>query len=569
MLYRTLAILALFAASAAAAHPQIELKGVSGPLADNIELYLDRLPAKNNLGSRRFQNKVMEDVKLAARAVGYYRVAIEPSLVGKEKKQKLRLTIKPGEALRLKSVKVEILGEASTDPEFAKLVKQVGPKVNHRVHHGRYEEIKNQLNSLALRRGYFQAKFVKQELSVAPRLLQGFIHIQFDSGPRYHFGDVAFEGSQIRDERLRSMLPFKPGEPYLSSQLGELNQRLAETNWFRSIDVTVDEPENAEQQLAVKIKVEPQIRNTVEAGVGYSTDLGPRIKLNWNKPWLNDRGHSLNSKMALSGPEQTVEAGYKWPKKNVSEDFYKLNFGIKNKDLEDTRSQEYNTSLERHWLLDDAWYRTASVRWLYEDYVQGTDSGSANLIMPGISFSRSWDSGGSMPAEATRYLIGTEVSDPAWGSDSSFVRLRSRVGWIGSFSDDQRYLVRVDAGAVLMEAITELPPSLRFFAGGDNSIRGYSYESISPVDTEGSLIGARYLATAALEYQHRVSGNWWAAAFFDAGSAWNDKADIYRGVGLGVRWASPVGPIRIDVAWGLDVPSDQALQLHFSLGPEL
>ena len=159
--------------------------------------------------------------------------------------------------------------------------------------------------------------------------------------------------------------------------------------------------------------------------------------------------------------------------------------------------------------------------------------------------------------------------DPAWGSDSSFVRLRSRVGWIGSFSDDQRYLVRVDAGAVLMEAITELPPSLRFFAGGDNSIRGYSYESISPVDTEGSLIGARYLATAALEYQHRVSGNWWAAAFFDAGSAWNDKADIYRGVGLGVRWASPVGPIRIDVAWGLDVPSDQALQLHFSLGPEL
>lgn len=569
MLYRTLAILALFAASAAAAHPQIELKGVSGPLADNIELYLDRLPAKNNLGSRRFQNKVISEVKLAGRAVGYYRMDIEPSLTGTNKKQKLRLTITPGEAVRLKSVKVEISGEAATDPEFAKLVKQIGPKVNHRVHHGRYEEIKNQLNSLALRRGYFQAKFIKQELSVAPRLLQGFIHIQFDSGPRYHFGEVVFQGSQIRDERLRSMLPFKPGEPYLSSQLGELNQRLAETNWFRSIDVTVDDPENAEQQLAVNVKVEPQIRNTVETGLGYSTDLGPRIKLNWNKPWLNDRGHSLSSKMALSGPEQTVEAGYKWPKENVSEDFYKLNFGIKNKDLEDTRSQEYNTSLERHWLLENAWYRTASVRWLYEDYVQGTDSGSANLIMPGISFSRSWDSGGSMPAQASRYLLGAEVSEPAWGSDSSFVRVRSRVGWIGSFSDDQRYLLRLDAGAVLMEAITELPPSLRFFAGGDNSIRGYSYESISAVDTEGNLLGARYLATAAFEYQYRVSGNWWAAAFFDAGSAWNDKADIYRGVGLGVRWASPVGPIRIDLAWGLDVPSNQALQLHFSLGPEL
>jgi len=561
--------MALFAASAAAAHPQIELKGVSGPLADNIELYLDRLPSKNNLGSRRFQNKVLEDVKLAGRAVGYYRMVIEPSLVGKDKKQKLRLTITPGEALRLKSVKVEVLGEASTDPEFAKLLKQIGPKVNHRVHHGRYEEIKNQLNSLALRRGYFQAKFVKQELSVAPRLLQGFIHIQFDSGPRYHFGTVEFEGSQIRDERLRSMLPFQPGDPYQSSQLGELNQRLAETNWFRSIDVTVDDPENAEQQLAVKIKVEPQIRNTVETGIGYSTDLGPRIKLNWSKPWLNDRGHSLNSKMALSGPEQTVEAGYKWPKTDVNDDYYKLSLGIKNKDLEDTRSQEYNTALERYWLLDNGWYRTASLRWLYEDYVQGEDSGSANLIMPGINFSRSSDSGGSMPAEASRYSVGAEVSEPAWGSDSSFVRLRGRVGWIGSFSDDQRWLARFDVGAVLMESVTDLPPSLRFFAGGDNSIRGYSYESISPVADDGTLTGARYLATSALEYQHRVSGNWWAAAFVDAGSAWNDKADIYKGVGLGVRWASPVGPIRIDVAWGLDVASKDALQLHFSLGPEL
>lgn len=561
--------MALFAASAAAAHPQIELKGVSGPLADNIELYLDRLPSKNNLGSRRFQNKVLEDVKLAGRAVGYYRMVIEPSLVGKDKKQKLRLTITPGEALRLKSVKVEVLGEASTDPEFAKLLKQIGPKVNHRVHHGRYEEIKNQLNSLALRRGYFQAKFVKQELSVAPRLLQGFIHIQFDSGPRYHFGTVEFEGSQIRDERLRSMLPFQPGAPYLATQLGELNQQLAETNWFRSIDVTVDDPENAEQQLAVKIKVEPQIRNTVETGIGYSTDLGPRIKLNWSKPWLNDRGHSLNSKMALSGPEQTVEAGYKWPKTDVNDDYYKLSLGIKNKDLEDTRSQEYNTALERYWLLDNGWYRTASLRWLYEDYVQGEDSGSANLIMPGINFSRSSDSGGSMPAEASRYSVGAEVSEPAWGSDSSFVRLRGRVGWIGSFSDDQRWLARFDVGAVLMESVIDLPPSLRFFAGGDNSIRGYSYESISPVADDGTLTGARYLATSALEYQHRVSGNWWAAAFVDAGSAWNDKADIYKGVGLGVRWASPVGPIRIDVAWGLDVASKDALQLHFSLGPEL
>ena len=115
----------------------------------------------------------------------------------------------------------------------------------------------------------------------------------------------------------------------------------------------------------------------------------------------------------------------------------------------------------------------------------------------------------------------------------------------------------------------KLSPSLRFFAGGDNNLRGYGYESISPKDSSGALTGAKYIATSSLEYQYRVYGNWWGAVFYDYGDAFNDKPDFKRGTGFGVRWASPVGPIRLDFAWGLDASPGDEFKIHFTLGPEL
>ena len=172
-----------------------------------------------------------------------------------------------------------------------------------------------------------------------------------------------------------------------------------------------------------------------------------------------------------------------------------------------------------------------------------------------------------MPSSANRLLLGVEVSDEAWGSDASFIRLRGRAGWIGSAGDNHRFVTRLDGGAILMETLRKLPPSLRFFAGGDNSIRGYGYETVSPQNAEGELTGGRYMATAALEYQYRVKADWWLAAFSDYGSAWDDKPDWVQGVGFGVRWVSPVGPLRLDLAHALD--DDGGFRLHFSMGPEL
>ena len=548
---------------------KLQVTGIKGALKDNVDIYLQKFQEDDAIPGLSFHSELEREVRTALEALGYYHseIQIEASA---EQPHNITLHVNAGEPVRIETADIQLLGDAAADKDFLALQQQQAPAVGKVLHHGQYDGFKQALRNLALRKGYFDARFTETRLEVAADLYQAFIHLHFDSGTRYKFGEVRFHGNQIETERLHSMLPFAPEDDYHVNKLGELNQTLAASGWFSSILVEGDVENIKQYHLPIEVNLEPERRNIIETGIGYSTDVGPRLKLNWHKPWLNKAGHSLRSDMAISEIEQSIEAAYKLPLTTAATDFYQVQLGFRNRDNEDTASRESNLLLERYWLLSSDWYRTVSVRWLYEDFVQADQSDNISLIMPGVSYNRTKQKGGSMPYSANRLSLRVEVSDEAWGSDASFVRLRGRAGWIGSAGDNHRFVTRVDGGAILMETLRSLPPSLRFFAGGDNSIRGYSYETVSPRNDEGELTGGRYMLTGSLEYQYRLSGNWWLATFTDYGSAWDDTPDWVQGVGAGVRWASPVGPVRLDFAFGLDQPGGgSGFQLHFSLGPEL
>ena len=173
-----------------------------------------------------------------------------------------------------------------------------------------------------------------------------------------------------------------------------------------------------------------------------------------------------------------------------------------------------------------------------------------------------------MPNWGDSQLFSIEFADPALGSNARLARIRARSVWIRSLGDNQRAIFRMDGGAVFAKNIQDVPPSMRFFIGGDNSIRGYGYDSIAPRDSEGKLLCGQYMLTSSLEYQHRIYGNWWGAVFYDYGSSWIKKPEWRQGVGFGLRWASPVGPVRVDFAWGLHKTSNK-FELNLVLGPEL
>ncbi|HCG8473332.1 TPA: outer membrane protein assembly factor [Vibrio parahaemolyticus] len=558
----------LVVSQSAYADVSLKLKGIDGALEDNVKAYLSSIPEKDYSTSLRFQARLEQSITEALNALGYYHAKISYSI--SEGNDELIVNIHKGLPVKIKVMDVVISGEAKEDEEFANLIAKSPLKVGRILNQGEYDSLKSGIRNLALQRGYFNGDFKLNKLEVIPELNEANVRLHYDSGIRYHFGPVEITGSQIWENRVESMRPFEIGEPYLVSDVGEYNQNLSNTDWFSSVFVEPDLSKLEDgRELPIKVSLAPAAKNQIETGIGYSTDTGVRGTLKWKKPWVSARGHSFNTALSLSKPEQTITAGYKIPLDDVLREYYQLQFGLKHLDNRDTESLESNLAVERHWLTDGGWHKTVYVRHLYENFSQGLQDDGVQFVLPGATFSRTRVRGGSMPMWGDKQSVTVEYGDPALLSETRVLRLLGRSSWIRGIGENHRGLFRLEGGANITEEFEKLSPSLRFFAGGDNNIRGYGYESISPVDESGALTGAKYILSSTLEYQYRVYGNWWAATFYDIGDAFNDTPEWKSGAGVGIRWASPVGPVSFDFAWGLDEKPNNEFRIHFSLGPEL
>ncbi|EJL3948818.1 outer membrane protein assembly factor [Vibrio parahaemolyticus] len=558
----------LVVSQSASADVSLKLKGIDGALEDNVKAYLSSIPEKDYSTSLRFQARLDQSITEALNALGYYHAKISYSI--SEGNDELIVNIHKGLPVKIKVMDVVISGEAKEDEEFANLIAKSPLKVGRILNQGEYDSLKSGIRNLALQRGYFNGDFKLNKLEVIPELNEANVRLHYDSGIRYHFGPVEITGSQIWENRVESMRPFEIGEPYLVSDVGEYNQNLSNTDWFSSVFVEPDLSKLEDgRELPIKVSLAPAAKNQIETGIGYSTDTGVRGTLKWKKPWVSARGHSFNTALSLSKPEQTITAGYKIPLDDVLREYYQLQFGLKHLDNRDTESLESNLAVERHWLTDGGWHKTVYVRHLYENFSQGLQDDGVQFVLPGATFSRTRVRGGSMPMWGDKQSVTVEYGDPALLSETRVLRLLGRSSWIRGIGENHRGLFRLEGGANITEEFEKLSPSLRFFAGGDNNIRGYGYESISPVDESGALTGAKYILSSTLEYQYRVYGNWWAATFYDIGDAFNDTPEWKSGAGVGIRWASPVGPVSFDFAWGLDEKPNNEFRIHFSLGPEL
>lgn len=236
-----------------------------------------------------------------------------------------------------------------------------------------------------MRKGYFDSEFTKAQLGIALGLHKAFWDIDYNSGERYRFGHVTFEGSQIRDEYLQNLVPFKEGDEYESKDLAELNRRLSATGWFNSVVVAPQFDKSRETKvLPLTGVVSPRTENTIETGVGYSTDVGPRVKATWKKPWMNSYGHSLTTSTSISAPEQILDFSYKMPLlKNPLEQYYLVQGGFKRTDLNDTESDSTTLVASRYWDLSSGWQRAINLRWSLDHFTRGEITNTTMLFYPG------------------------------------------------------------------------------------------------------------------------------------------------------------------------------------------
>ena len=559
---------------ASAANDRLQVEGLSGALEKNVCAQLSTIESDEVTPDRRFRARVDDAIREGLKALGYYEPTIDFDLRPPPKKgrQVLIARVSPGEPVLIGGTNVVLRGGARTDRDYLDLL-STRPKIGTVLNHGDYDSFKKSLTSVSLRKGYFDSQFNKSQLGIALGRRQAFWDIDYDSGERYRFGDVTFEGSQIREEYLQNLVPFKKGDYYHSRDLAELNRRLSATGWFNSV-VVAPEFEKARKTKVLPLHgvVSPRTENTIETGAGYSTDVGPRVRATWKKPWMNSYGHSLTTSASISAPEQQLDFSYKIPLlKNPLEQYYLVQGGFKRTDLNDTESDSTTLALSRFWDLSSGWQRAINLRWSLDHFTQANVTNTTMLLYPGVMISRTRSRGGLMPTwgDSQRYSI--DYSNTMWGSDVDFSVIQAQNVWIRTLYDKHRFVMRGNLGWIETGDFDKVPPDLRFFAGGDRSIRGYKYKSIAPKDDDGKLIGASKLATGSLEYQYNVSGKWWGAMFVDGGEAVSDirRSDFKTGAGVGVRWQSPVGPIKLDFAVPVGDKEEHGLQFYIGLGPEL
>jgi translocation and assembly module TamA len=549
---------------------QVKVTPSSSALKSNIEGYVGSLGERDAAALEQYRKTVQTLAAQAAQALGYYQAQISSEILPMSPPT-LRLNVERGEPVRLREVEIRVEGPAASQGNF-RLPSNKQLKPGARLDHGAYDEAKRSIQSQAARFGYFQGQFSQQQLLIDPVDAHADIHLVFVSGPRYRLGEVGFTGDTLLDEDLlRRMLPFKTGAEYDSEHIAELYQVLQSSGYFSRVRIDA-EPATA-QDGVIPLQVDLALREprTLGLGLGFSTDVGPRARFNWTRHWANAQGHSYGLESELSAPRRNIGLWFDIPGAAPLTDKLRFAGGYQYEEIADTDSLSELLTLGPEWHSRRAsgWQRVISLKWQREEYRLGDDSGLSTLLMPGISYSLLRSDNRIDPNRGYRLQFEARAAKSGLLSDADVLYGNALLKGLTTVWDKHRLLGRAQVGATFSGGYSKVPPSLRFFAGGDQSVRGYDYQSLSPQNNREERVGGRYLLAGSLEYQYAIADKWRIAAFVDKGGAFNTPSvsALKAGVGVGVRWVSPVGPLRLDLANGLD--EDGGVRLHFSMGPEL
>jgi translocation and assembly module TamA len=564
-------LLLLCAGAVQAQSPQILVPGLDDELADNIRAFLSIAREPCELVAwreRHLLGRAEEEARDALRAFGYYRPEITLDLRRVAGCWRLDVHVTPGERVRVRRVDVTLTGAAAEDPAFEALLADAPLKVGDPLRHDRYEDLRNGLTRLAADRGYFDSRILVRELRIDTGEAAADAVIHLDSGPRYAFGEVSLEQDILHPERLRKFLPFAEGEPYEARRLIDLQQRLVDSDYYSEVRVRTETEARAGGRVPILVTLTPRKRHAYLAGIGASTDIGPRLRLGFENRYANQLGHRYHFDLALSPVRSGAGFNYEIPLADPTRERINLLTRYQTEETDTAESDIFGVGISHSRQYLSGWVATRSLSFEREDYTVAGVTDRSDLLMPSFALTRVHADHPLNPQRGWKLYGSTRGAHEEAGSTVSFAQFHGRAKLILPLGTG-RLITRAEGGATLADILVELPSSVRFYAGGDDSVRGYGYQKLGPQDASGEVIGGRHVLTGSLEYEHPLGGRWSAAAFVDAGNAY-DRYEDYEpviGVGLGIRWRSPIGPIRVDFAHPLD--SDDDFRLHLTMGPDL
>lgn len=556
--------------AAAPAWADLTIEGVDADTRKVLEVFvtIDDLPCDApRWWVERRHRQAAEEVRRGMEALGFYNASYQGSLSWGEDCWQANYQVEAGDPVRVEAFDLVIEGPLREEQRMQDAVAAIDIAAGQIFSHSKYEQSKSSLLETASELGYFDAEFVRHRVEVFPDRNVAFVELTLSGAERYRIGAIEIEQRALRDGFFRRYLKFEVGEPYDGALLDQTFRGLSQSGYYDRVLVNPDLDERAGGEVTVRVAATANSRRSTVLGAGYATDTGARARLDLRYRRINDRGHRAEFTSMFSQVTGQVGAEYIVPYGNPGEEwlFAKVDVSYENTDTSESNAREL--SFGRTHRRGARWIETNYLQFYFDDFEVGGDEGASELLLFGTSWTR------ATVADVPRPLSGYSLSLDVKGatkvilSDNDVVQTVGRARNILPLGSRFRVLGRLHAGWSWVGDFEDLPPRLRFFAGGDNSVRGYAYESLGP-EQDGEVVGGKRLLSGTLEIDALVRPNWSVAAFVDTGSAYDDKPDFSTGVGAGIRWYSPLGPLRLDLAHPLDDP-DHNVRVHITLGPDL
>ena len=550
-----------FAALEARAAYKVDIQASPRAVRKLLEEHLDlaRFAKRDDVSDDQFGFLVTatpQQVRDLTATAGYFSPVVRTDVRTVDGKKRVTVSVDPGPQTTISSVTLSFNGPVLTeDPaqenatRFAFSLHEGDP-----FSQGGWDDAKSaSLRALQARR-YVAAKITQSQARIDPRTHQAKLSVTFDSGPTFTMGKLEVVGTERYPAKIvDNVNPISVGAIYDVQRVAELQRQLQNTPSYASVAIDVGNDPAKPLETPVRVKVSEYPYNSIRGGVGYATDTGPQVQGNYS--YLNTFGAAYP--FTVSGRIDQIEQFGQIqlsmpPGERAWTNSVLASYGTTN--VSDTRIDSVRAGVQT--TRTSQYLDYGYSLFYYDDRLdQNAPVGPiiAHALVPAWTWTRRNTDDPLFPRSGN--LIHVEAGFAVKGAlaDQTFGRLYARAQQYFPVGKSDLVLIRAEFGGVFTSGGSSgIPASLLFRAGGSNSVRGYSYEGIGN-NVDGSVLPTKYLITASSEYQHWFTHDWGGAVFFDIGTAtdtWGEKV-FYPGVGFGARWRSPVGPVNVDLAYGI------------------
>ncbi|GGI54238.1 autotransporter assembly complex protein TamA [Oxalicibacterium solurbis] len=535
-------------------------------LKDNLEI--SRRQSAGGLAEdeiRRLAGSAPNQIRTLLATEGYFSPSVTHELDQRGETWTAHYKVALGPRTLVDTVDIRIKGDvaASNPQRVERLQRRWSLPAGNAFRQKDWDDAKNNLLKSLLVRDYPAAAITQSEARIDPATNSAALTVEVDSGPAFTFGELEISGLQRYASRIVTDLnPIKPGEPYSQEKLNELQARVQDTGYFRSAFATVNIDPAHPKNVPIKLELNENERKRLSLGIGFSTDSGPRGQIRWLDRNFLQRDWRLESRLLVDRNNRLLGADVFLP---PLQNDWRPSFGTRYEYTNSEGELNDKTATAARLTSPDKNNEMVWATTLYTDHqrIEGSDYSNHREAVIG-SFTYTRRSLNNLISPSRGYVASIDLGAGPTGDGKTLARVVGRATYLSPYYKRWQAVLRGEVGQVSGAGRESVPADLLFRTGGDQTVRGYGYNTLG-VEQDGAIVGGTNSAVFSAELVYRITPQWGAAVFHDTGNAADSWKGFHfaHGSGVGARWRSPIGPVNLDLAYGHDT---HEVRLHFSVG---